>query len=369
MALAIAWTRARLIDRPTSNRLITSYGDAPTTRPHVIVELGTKDGARGLGEASPLPQFTGETAQSVLGVLNATYLPSLVGRDPRRLASIIDELEHLLPANPSAKAAIDMALHDLTGHLLGVPVSTLLGGARRSRIHLARAVGIASLAETVATAEAHVAAGIRTIKMKVGQDPRNDVVRVRAVRAVVGDDVRIRIDANQGYDVATAVAVLKQLGDCDLEYIEQPVARWDYRGMAHIRRATGVRVLADEAVHSPQDALSLIRAEAADLFALKFVKTGGLLRAKQIATIGEAAGIDCVVVSPFETQVGGAAGLHMALTLPSSRHDHELTVFATQPEMARTGISLQGNVLIPSSGPGLGVESIVELDPVAVATP
>ena len=365
MDRAVEWTHATLIERPTSNRLTTSYGDAPAVRPHVIVEAGTQGGVRGLGEASPLEDFTGETARSVLFALNETYLAALAGRDPVDVAAIMADLEHLLPGNPSAKAAIDMALHDLAGRLLGVPVSTLLGGARRPAVRLTRAVGIGTIAEVVTTAERHVAAGFRTIKLKVGQDPRDDVERVRAVRAAVGPNVRIRIDANQGYDPPTAVAVLRKLEDCDLEYIEQPVPRWNHAGMAYVRRATGVRVLADESVHTPQDALNLIRAEAADLLAIKFVKTGGLALARQIAAIGEAAGIDCVVISPFETQIGAAAGLHMALALPYGRHSHELTVFATQPEMARTGIHLDGDALVPARAPGLGVESIVEMDPAA----
>jgi o-succinylbenzoate synthase len=363
---AIVSARATLIERPTSNRMTTSYGDAPAVRPHVIVEI-TAAGARGLGEASPLPEFTGETAASVLFALNETYLPALPGRDPTQVEAVMAELEHLLPDNPSAKAAIDMALYDLAGRLLGVPSVTLLGGARRGAIHLARAVGIGSIAEIVAAAERHVAAGFRTIKMKVGQDARADVERVRAVRGAVGPAVRIRVDANQGYDVATAVRVLRNLDAAELEYIEQPVPRWNHAGMAHIRRATGVRVLADEAVHTPQDALNLIRAEAADLLAIKFVKTGGLSRARQIAAIGEAAGLDCIVISPFETQVGAAAGLHMALALPIGGHAHELTVFATQPEMARTGIRLVRDVLTPAPAPGLGVETIVELAPAAEA--
>lgn len=362
MDRTIAWARATLIERPTSNRMTTAYGEAPAARPHVIVEIGVRGGPRGLGEASPLPDFTGETAASVEFVLNESYLPALAGHDAADVTAVMAHLEALLPGNPSAKAAVDIALHDLAGRLLGVPVSTLLGGARRSSVRLARAVGIGSTAEIVAAAERHAAAGFRTIKMKVGQDPGADVERVRAVRAALGPDVRVRIDANQGYDAATAVAVLRRLEGCDLEYVEQPVPRWDRSGMAHIRRVTGVRVLADEAVHTPHDALALIRAEAADLFAIKFVKTGGLARARQIAAIGEAAGIDCVVISPFETQVGAAAGLHMALALPIGRHAHELTVFATQPEMARTGIRLHGDTLVPADAPGHGVDGLVEME-------
>jgi L-alanine-DL-glutamate epimerase-like enolase superfamily enzyme len=361
----IAWARASIIERTTANRLATAYGDAPAVRPHVIVEIGGASGPVGLGEASPLPEFTGETAPVILHTLRETYLDAVVGRDPTSLASISADLEALLPGNPSARAAIDLALHDLAGKLLGVPTSALLGGARRPSVRLARAVGIGPIAEVVALAEHHVDAGFRTLKLKVGRDAQQDVERVRAVRSAVGPDVRIRIDANQGYDAATAIWVLRRLEDCRLDYIEQPVPRWDHAGMAHVRRATGTRLLADEAVHTPQDALALIRAEAADLFALKSIKTGGLVRAHQIAAIGEAAGIDCVVISTFETQIGAAAGLHLALSLPMGRHAHELTVFATQPEMARTGIRLDGDALFPAAAVGHGVEQIAEMAPVA----
>lgn len=360
MSRTIAWTRAEIVERSTSNRLTTSYGDAPAVRPHVIVEIGTDSGRSGLGEASPLPHFTGETAPGILSRLTETYLDALRGRDATEIGAIMADLDRLLPGNQSAKAAVDMALHDLAGKLLGLPVSALLGGMRRPSVRVVSAIGIGSTSEVAAQAEERVAAGFQTVKLKVGQDPRQDVARVRAVRRAVGPDVRIRIDANQGYDVATAVAVVRGLADCDLEYIEQPVPRWDLAGMAHVRRTTGVRVTADEALHSPQDALALIRAEAVDLFAIKFIKTGGLFRARQIASIGEAAGIDCVVVSPFETQIGAAAGLHMALALPLGRHAHELTVFSTQPGMAQTEIRMDRDTLIPSTAPGHGVEGIAE---------
>lgn len=363
MSRAIAWSRVEIIERPTSNRLTTSYGEAPAVRPHVMVEIGTDAGTSGLGEASPLPQFTGETASGILSRLTETYLDALLGRDATEIGAIMADLDRLLPGNQSAKAAVDMALHDLAGKLLGVPVTALLGGMRRPSVRVVSAIGIGSTLEVAAQAEERASAGFQTLKLKVGQDPRQDVARVRAVRRAVGPDVRIRIDANQGYDVATAVDVVRSLADCDLEYIEQPVPRWDLAGMAHVRRTTGVRVTADEALHSPQDAMALIRAEAADVFVIKLIKTGGLFRARQVASIGEAAGIDCVVVSPFETQIGAAAGLHMALALPFGLHAHELTVFHTQPEMAETKIRMDRDALIPSTAPGHGVEAIAEFRP------
>ncbi len=360
-AHGIARARAWIIERPTSNRLTTSYGEPQDIRPHVLVEIASASGAIGLGEASPLPEFTGETAPGILQVLHETYLDTLVGRNATETAAIMADLERLRSGNPSALAAIDLALHDLAGKILDVPTVALIGGARRSSVRLARAVGIGSIPDIVDLCRGHVTDGFRTLKMKVGVDPREDVERVRAVREAVGPEIRIRVDANQGYNVATAIRVISELQDAVLDYIEQPVPRWDLSGMAQIRRATGMRILADEALHSPQDALALIRAEAADLFALKFIKTGGLRRACQIAAIGEAAGVDCVVISTFETQIGAAAGLHLALSLPFGHHAHELSVFATQPEMARTGIRLERDTLFPAPSSGHGVESIVEM--------
>ncbi|MGH2404219.1 MAG: mandelate racemase/muconate lactonizing enzyme family protein [bacterium] len=358
---AVASARAWIIERPTPSRLKTSYGEAPDVRQHVLVEIAAASGAVGLGEASPLPEFTGETAQGILEVLHETHLAALVGRDVTQIGAIVADLERLRPGNPSAVAAIDLALHDLAGKILEVPTVTLIGGARRGSVRLARAVGIGPIPEIVALAQRYTEDGFRTIKMKVGTDPQQDIERVRAVREAVGPDVRIRIDANQGYNVAAAIRVIRQLDGCALDYVEQPVPRRDVAAMAQIRRATGVRILADEAVHSPQDAVALIRAEAADLFALKFIKTGGLVRARQIAAIGEAAGIDCIVISTFETQIGAAAGLHLALSLPIGDHAHELSVFATQAEMAQTGIRLEGDVLRPAPSSGHGVERIVEM--------
>ncbi|MBM3450994.1 MAG: dipeptide epimerase [Armatimonadetes bacterium] len=358
----IAWTRTTLIERAASSLLNTSYGEAEPTRPHVILEIGGPDGLVGLGEASPLPMFTGETVPGIQRILEEVYLPALIGKDATRIDAIMAEMDEALPENRSAKAAIDVALHDLAGKTLGVPVSTLLGGARRPSIALACAVGIDAIDVIVERCAGFVRAGFNTLKMKVGKNWSTDVERVRAVRAAVGMDVRIRIDANQGYDAPTAIRVLRALEDCRLDYMEQPVAQDDLAGLAHVRRSTGMRILVDESVHTPRDAMNLIAAQAADLFAIKLIKTGGMARARQIANIGAAAGIGCIVISPFETQIGCAAGLHLAVALPIAEHACELTAFATQAEMAVTSVRLEGEQMVPGDVPGLGVDSIVEIE-------
>jgi o-succinylbenzoate synthase len=364
----IASASARVIARQSPARLNTSYADAADIRERVIVSLTTGDGVTGWGEASPLPFFTGETVASVHLQLEEFYLPRLPGRSPFELTAIMRDLD-ALPANSSAKAAIDIALHDLQGRLLGRPVVDLLGGAVRDRVPVTMPIGIEPVAEAVAKAEAAVGRGIGTLKLKIGRDTAADIERVRAIRKAVGPGVRLRVDANAGYPVAVAIRLLHQLAPLDLEYVEQPVAGWDRAGLADVRRATGLPIMADESLHTLRDAVELINRGAVDLFAIKLIKTGGLAEARNIAALAAAHRIDVVVISPFETQIGAAAGLALALAAPTGTRAHELRVFDSQPETAETEIRVERGEIIPSREPGLGVAQIVELEAVPELAP
>lgn len=359
--MTIVEAQSRIIEREPSASLGTSYGEATLVpRERVIVTLVDDSGQVGYGEASPLPFFTGETARGIDLRLRESFLPLLVGRDPFALAAIHAAMDRL-PGNTSAKAAIDIALYDLQGKLAGRPAVDLLGGPVRARVPVTYPIGIRPLAEAVAEAEGAVARGIHTLKLKVGRDPRADIERVTAIRRAVGDAVRLRIDANAGYTVPVATRLIDRLAPLELEYVEQPVAAWDIAGLAAVRRATGVPVMADESLHSLRDAVALIEQEAADIFAIKLIKCGGLYRALPIVHLAAAWRIDIVVISPFETQIGAAAGLALALAAPTGGRAHELRVFDSQRHLADTAIAFDHGDIVPSSAPGLGVEAIREL--------
>ena len=355
----IVGASAQLIDRVSSSRLNTSYGASAASRPHVMVRLTDAEGRQGYGEAAPLPAFTGETAESILVQLRLQFLPSLIGQSPFDLGAIHQQLNRL-PGNSSAKAAIDIALYDLMGKQAGLTVTQLLGGAVRPDVPVTFPLGIDTIEETVSKAVTQTERGIRTLKMKIGGDPDADVARVKAVRDAVGPDVAIRIDANQGYDVPSACRIVSRLGDVGIEYVEQPVAEWDLAGLAAVRRSTGIRVMVDESLHTLRDAQRLIELEAADIFAIKLIKTSGLTQARHICALAVAHRIDVVVISPFETQIGGAASLALALSVPTGTRAHELRVFDSQAEMAETDIRCEQGRISPSDAPGLGVTSIVE---------
>lgn len=359
--MPICDARATIITRPASSMLTTSYGAAAASRPHVMVRLTDEEGRTGYGEASPLPAFTGETAESILVQLRTRFLPLLLGKAAYDTGPIHRELEHL-PHNTSAKCAIDLALYDLLGKTVGLPVTALLGGAIRPDVAVTYPLGIGSIEETVEQAESAASRGIRTLKMKIGGDPDADIARVTAVRAAVGAEVAIRIDANQGYDVPTAVRIVSRLAEVGVEYVEQPVAAWDIAGLAAVRRLTGVKVMADESLHSLRDAARLIEAGAADIFAIKLIKTAGLTQARAIVALATAHRIEIVVISPFETQIGAAAGLALALAAPTATRAQELRVFESQPELAQTAIRCRRGRVEASDSPGLGVASLVEFE-------
>ena len=299
----------------------TRYGAGMAVRPRVYVRLRDAEGRHGEGEASPLPHFTGETAASVDAALDA-LLPLVVGGE----ACAPGELTARLARHPgqyAAKCAIDAAAHDLAAKTLGVPLATLLGGALDGPIPVTGLIGIVAVDEAVAAARAHRAAGIRTLKLKVGRERAADVRRVAAVRAAVGDDVAIRLDGNAGLALPDALALARETHECAIELFEQPARADDLHGLRAVREA-GVRVLVDESVHGVRDAIRVLEAAACDLIAIKLIKCGGLHAARTIAEVAAAYGAGCILISPYETAVGLATTAHAAAVFGTRAHAHDI---------------------------------------------
>lgn len=353
---ARVWTATLDYRRP-----FVIYGGASPSATNVFVALCGDDGQVGYGEAAPMTAYSGETAANIRSLLEEQLLPMLPGRNPLDLEALHYDLDRRLAGHSFAKAAIDFACHDLAGKSLGLPVHALLGGKFRDRVSLAWAVGYGTVAEMVEEALTYARAGFPTIKLKIGREPKLDLEVVREVRRAVGPDVGIRVDANQGYDRLTARRVLAEMEEVGLEYIEQPIPRWDLDGMAELCRALTTPIQADESLYSLHDACQLVKRGAADIFNIKLLKPGGLYRARQVAAVAEAAGVPCVVGSLPEMGVGTAAGLHFAAATRAIAYPCELIgplmfsgdVLAGNPlgDLSR----VPGYLTVPDA-PGLGVE-------------
>ncbi|MEN3009896.1 MAG: dipeptide epimerase [Candidatus Bipolaricaulaceae bacterium] len=284
-----------------------------TEKTEIIVALHDNQGRVGWGEASPSALILGCTPDSVLAALDH-LIPAVLGEDPRRIRYLVDKLDRVLLGNATAKAALDLALHDLVGQIYGEPVWRLLGGSLAEPVETDFTVGIDAPARMAEEARALVAAGFRAIKVKVGEEPRKDVARVRAVREAIGEGVRMWIDANQGWTRAQAVWALVRMAEYGVEFVEQPVPAEDLEGMAWVRKRSPIPVMADESVHSPVDALCAIRLGACDYVNIKLMKAGGLLRAKEIATICKHAGLPNMIGGMVESNLSATAAVHFALS-------------------------------------------------------
>jgi len=334
----------------------------------VLVKLHA-DGVTGVAQIRPISpgHFVADTTQSVVAAITDVYGPALLGRRLADVEAINEMFDARLAGNPAARAVLDIALHDARGKALGVPVYDLIGGRCQPRIPLEWSVSMADdIGVMVAEATRAVREfGIRVLCVKAA-DRRGwhrDVENFRAIRRAVGDDVLIGVDPNTGWSVADAISAVGALRELDLGYIEQPVARRDFAGLAEIRReAAGIPVMADESLFSLQDAYALAQARAVDAFCIKLYKLGGLTASKKIAAVAEAANIllNCGGLA-VQSQLEAAAGAHFYASTPAARmlgaaeFVFGLNTVAPDPLVADTDLVVQDGHLDVPQRPGLGI--------------
>lgn len=343
--------------RLNNTTLATAYGSGKNTREHLFLAVYNETGLAGIAEGSPLPHFSGEQASEMKVVVEQVLAPAIIGLDAFNLEAIQQALDRALARNESSKSALINAVHDLQGKLLNAPVTQILGGRLRERVPVAGAVGIEDHATIIARAHTLFERGITTFKFKVGSDVRRDLGAIAAVRAEFGDAVELRADANGGYSLADARRFLRGVERFDPQYVEQPLPAQDLRGLALLRQASLVPIAVDESLFGLRDAIEIIKHDAADVFVIKLIKLGGLFNARKVVALAEAAGITCVCVSPYETDLGGSANVHLAASSSAFRYAAELGTGVSQvalPGAARLGFEA-GHVPVPAS-PGLGID-------------
>jgi L-Ala-D/L-Glu epimerase len=321
----------------------------------VFVRIRTDSGIDGWGEAQPYWRIVGETRETALAV-SETFARAIVGRDPLDLESRLDDLRACVAGNRTALSAFDMALHDAAARVAELPLYAYLGGARRA-FATDRTVGVAAPKKMADDAAAFRARGFPAIKMKIGVDPKTDVLRVRAVREAIGDGVPLRVDANQGYDVPDAHYVLRATAPFDLQYCEQPVPAWDVPGLATVRRRSQTPIMADEAVFDRRDAYRVAKAGAADYVNVKLSKAGGIREAAAVETVASAAGLGVGMGCMTETRLGLTAAAHLVCARRAFRFvDLDGADFlAEDPIEGGLTIDDQGGVAL-TDAVGLGVD-------------
>jgi muconate cycloisomerase len=331
------------------------------TRYHTIVRLESEDGAFGWGEASGLGEPTALAPD--LGRIEAQLRAELAGADARDLVLVARRLRARLGDGPLARqirCGVDLAQHDLVGRARGEPVSRLLGGAGRDRLRVAYAVGAHRRVEDVPASLDYVgerlARGFDLLRAYVGLDAEADDRFMEQLGARYGGRVRVKtLDCNGHLGAKAALRAIDRYREHQPLLVESPARRGDLAGLAEVRRRTPFPV--SEHVDGPAEALALIQAGAVDVLNLRCISLGGLVAAREVAAIAEAAGLGCVLGAAHELNLGTAAQVHLGAALPS----HDFPADCIGPEtyledVTATLLRYEGSTLHVPTAPGLGFD-------------
>lgn len=255
---------------------------------NLVVRVTTDEGYRGYGEAAPTAVITGDTIGSIKCAIEDYIRPQLIGLEISNIEEIMNRINASIVKNNSAKAAVDMAIYDLFAQMTKAPLYKLLGGYK-DEIITDITISVNSPEEMAEDSINAVKRGYKTLKIKVGKDPKMDMKRIQAIRDNIGYHIDLRLDANQGWTPKDAIMLLRQMEDkgFDIELVEQPVKAYDLEGLKYVTDNVNIPILADESVFSPMDAANIIQNRAADLINIKLMKSGGIYNALKICSLAE----------------------------------------------------------------------------------
>ena len=354
-------------------KIETILVDVPTIRPHklsvatmnaqtlVLVRVICSDGHVGWGEGTTIGGLNyGEESPESIKVNIDTYIaPLLIGMQATEIGKAMAKVRKTIQGNRFAKCAIETALLDAQGKRLGVPVSELLGGRVRPSVPVAWTLASGDTGKDIAEAEKMIADRRHNIfKLKIGLKPVNeDVAHVLAIKRALGDAISVRVDVNQAWNELQAIEGIAQLQDGGVDLIEQPVKAKLTDALARLTKRFSVAIMADEALHGPQDGMDIARKNAANVFAVKIAQSGGLFPAKQLATVGELSGIALYGGTMLEGGVGTAASAQLFSTFHELAYGTELfgPLLLTEEVLSTPLVYKDFHLHVPTR-PGLGVD-------------
>lgn len=324
---------------------------------NVIVKIHTDAGITGSGEAA----CDGMEPPEVVQLMIDRYMaPRLIGENPLDWEVLIDRVSWDTPrgATRFSSSGIDLALHDLVGKALGVPVYTLLGGCRRTRLLASIEVPRGTPEQMAEHSYEYYLQGVRGIKAKIGSDPVRDAESVRAIRERLGPEISLRADANRGYTVSEAklFCELVERYDAGLELLEQPLKQHDLEGLREVRQATALPIEVDESAYSLGMVHLILKHDAADVINTKCAKAGGIKGVREWAAAAQAADRPVVIGTEWGAGLKVAAKLHLGAALSNALPVVEFTEIMIHELLLVEPLQLCDGYLEVPTGPGLGLE-------------
>lgn len=353
MSLLITQVELYKLSIPLKEPFITSLGRDDYAH-NILVRIITKSGLTGFGECSPYMAINGES-QDTCFMVGQYFSKIMKGTDALAIEERISDMDKLIYGNHSIKSAFDMALYDIAAQHAGVPLYKFLGGSNNKTIITDYTVSIGEVNKMAADAVKIKNEGYPAIKVKLGNDGKKDVERMTAIRAAVGNDIPLRIDANQGWNVQEAIDTLKALSVLNIQHCEEPIPRWDFMNLAKVKQESPIPIMADECCGDDHDAARLIQLQACDYMNIKLGKSGGIFKALKMVKLAEAATIHLQVGAFLESRLAMTAFAHFALCHPLIQHfDFDTALmFSEDPVTGGIIYGKNGLVTVPDT-PGIG---------------
>ncbi len=317
---------------------------------NVIVIIRTNEGISGTGECSPFMTINGESMKT--GMVVGQYLATVLkGKNALDIEACHSSMQRVIYANNSIKSAFDMALYDIAAQHAGAPLYALLGGSNNKTLITDYTVSFDTAEKMAADAGKIKANGFQVVKVKLGGKKEDDIERIRQIRNAIGNELPLRIDANQGWNTADAIEILKALAPYNIQHCEEPVPRWNFMELPIIQKQSPIKIMADESCCDEHDAQRLLDIGACDYFNLKLGKSAGIFIAKKIIQIAEANNVNIQIGGFLESRLAFTAAAHLALSSDTIVHcDFDTPLmFEEDPVIGGIGYTNKGEIAVPES--------------------
>ncbi len=278
---------------------------------NVVVKINTSQGISGWGECSPYMSINGESMDTCF-IVGQYLAKALKDKEALNIEACTHIMDYVITRNENIKSAFDMALYDIAAQHARQPLYKFLGGSKNKIITTDMTVGLGSPEKMANEAKQYMNEGFPFIKVKLGTTTADDVARIKAIRTAIGNELPLRIDANQGWSVETAIATLNTLKEFDIEHCEEPIAKWNYMELPDVRKNSPIKIMADESCFDEHDAERLAKLNAVDYFNIKLGKSGGIYHALKIIDVAKANNLKLQVGCFMESRLAITALVHFA---------------------------------------------------------
>ena len=337
---------------PLKEPFVISLG-AQYNAESIIVVIKTNE-YTGYGECSPYMSINGESMDTCF-IVGQYFAKVLKEKNALDIKAGIQAMDKTIYGNHSIKSAFDMALHDIASKHAGLPLYKFLGGENNKPLVTDYTVSIGEAKKMAEDAAKYKQQGFPVIKVKLGESKHKDAERIHLIREAIGYEIPLRIDANQGWDLKTAIATLKELERYNIQYCEEPIPRWDFMRLRKLRKKSPIPIMADESCCDHHDAKRLISLKACDMLNIKLGKSGGIYEALKIIALADKAKMKMQVGGFMESRLAMTAFAHLALCSENILHcDFDTPLMFTEDPVSGGLIYHENGVVKVPQTPGLG---------------